>query len=221
MSEARVIAIDGPSASGKSTVSRGLAAKIGALYVDSGSLYRGMTWKVLEAGVDPQDEAGVLQVLEQAEWTFRVEDQAVRFAIDGVDPGEAIRGEAVRENVSYVARVPAVREMIVDRIRSMQSMGDLVVEGRDIGSVVFPHTPHKYYLDADPVERARRRNAEIEAVETGSSVEQVMDSLRKRDHLDSTRKTAPLQVSEGSKVIDSTHLNLEEVVATVLQDFDP
>ena len=217
MSGSKVIAIDGPSASGKSTVSKGVAAAREALYVDSGSLYRGMTWKVLEAGADPEDEPAVVDVLENAEWTFRVEDGAVRFAIDGTDPGEAIRGEAVRENVSYVARIPAVREAIVAHLRAMKSLGDLVVEGRDIGSVVFPDSPWKFYLDADPVERARRRNAELVQTEAESSVEQVMDSLKRRDHLDSTRKTAPLLVPVGSTLIDSTYMTLPQVIERVLE----
>lgn len=210
-----VVAIDGPSASGKSTVAKKLAAKIGALYVDSGALYRGMTWQVIRKGADPQDEAAVKSVMAFAKWEFPVVGQAVGFTIDGDDPGEEIRGEAVRETVSYVARIPEVRRFIVESIRSMRSLGPLVVEGRDIGSVVFPDSEDKFYLDADPVERARRRNAELLSTETGTSVEAVQESLAKRDHLDSTRKTAPLQVADGAQVVDTTHLNLDEVVEVI------
>ena len=213
---ARVIAIDGPSASGKSTVAKGVAQALGALYVDSGAMYRGMTWKVLRAGIDPQDENAVRAILKQATWSFETVDGAVRFKIDGEDPGEDIRGEAVRDNVSYVARIPEVRVFIVDRIRGMRGMGRLVVEGRDIGSVVFPETPHKFYLDADPAERARRRNAELLATESNSSEAAVLANLTKRDHLDSTRKTAPLQVAPGATVVDTTHLTLEQVVDHIL-----
>jgi len=211
-----VIAIDGPSASGKSTVARSVAKKLGALYVDSGAMYRGMTWKVLREEKNPEEEAQVLEVVREARWSFEVVDHAVRFTIDGQDPGEEIRGEAVRENVSYVARIPEVRRFIVDRIRGMRAMGPLVVEGRDIGSVVFPESPNKFYLDADPAERARRRNAELLATESGTSVEAVHESLRKRDHLDRTRKTAPLQVADGAQVVDTTHLTLEEVVEQIV-----
>ncbi|GEM_PF-194844 len=210
-----VTAIDGPSASGKSTVAKKLAAKLQALYVDSGALYRGMTWQVLRKGVDPQDEEAVKEVMAASNWEFPVVGQAVRFTIDGDDPGEEIRGEAVRETVSYVARIPEVRSFIVNSIRSMRALGPLVVEGRDIGSVVFPDSPDKFYLDADPVERARRRNAELLATESGTSVEAVQESLAKRDHLDSTRKTAPLQVAEGAQVVDTTHLTLDEVVDVI------
>ncbi|MDA3872810.1 MAG: (d)CMP kinase [Kiritimatiellae bacterium] len=211
-----VIAIDGPSASGKSTVARSIAKRMNSLYVDSGALYRGMTWMVLQAGAHPESEAEVLKEMQRGEWDFPVREGAVTFTINGTDPGEAIRGEAVRENVSYVARIPEVRRFIVDQIRSMRALGPLVVEGRDIGSVVFPESPHKFYLDADPVERARRRNEELLATESDTSVEAVQESLRKRDHLDSTRKTAPLQIAEGARVVDTTELTLDEVVDRII-----
>ncbi len=207
-----VVAIDGPSASGKSTVAKGVASRMGLLYVDSGAMYRGMTWQVLREGVDPKDEAGIREVMKRSRWEFRVEEEAVRYRINGEDPGEAIRGEAVRETVSYVARVPEVRSFIVDRIREMRSLGRLVVEGRDIGSVIFPESRFKFYLDADAEERARRRNAELVATEGNSSAEAVLESLRKRDNIDSTRKTAPLQVASGAQFVDTTYLTLEQVV---------
>lgn len=212
----RVVAIDGPSASGKSTVARGVANALNALYVDSGAMYRGVTWKVLQEGLDPQAEEAVIGVLNAAMWTFDVVDGAVAFTIDGENPGEALRGEAVREAVSFVARIPEVRSFITQRIRGMRGMGKLVVEGRDIGSVIFPESKWKFYLDADPEERARRRNAELLATEEGSSVEAVLANLRKRDHIDSTRKTAPLQVAPGAQVIDTTALSLGEVIDEIL-----
>jgi cytidylate kinase len=159
----------------------------------------------------------VRKVMQEASWDFPVREGAVRFTIDGEDPGEEIRGEAVRETVSYVARIPEVRQFIVESIRGMQALGPLVVEGRDIGSVIFPDTRWKFYLDADPVERARRRNEELRATEDGTSVEAVQESLRRRDHLDSTRKTAPLQVADGAEVVDTTHLTLEDVVLVILE----
>lgn len=213
----QVIAIDGPSASGKSTVARNVASRLKYLYVDSGSFYRGVTWKVLQEGVDPQNEADVVEVLRTSSWSFPEQDGRIGFVIDGVDPGEAIRGEAVRDNVSYVARIPEVREFVNDRIRAVQFLGPLVVEGRDIGSVVFPDSPHKFYLDADPVERARRRNEELRATEADTSIEAVQENLQKRDHIDSTRKTAPLQIAEGARVLDTTDLTLDEVVNLVVK----
>ncbi|WFB37039.1 (d)CMP kinase [Kiritimatiellota bacterium B12222] len=211
-----VIAIDGPSASGKSTVAKSIAKKMSSLYVDSGAMYRGITWAVLQAGKNPESESDVIDVLNQSRLDFHILNDAIRFSINGQDPGEAIREEDVRENVSYVARVPQVRRFIVEQIRNMRSMGPLVVEGRDIGSVIFPESPYKFYLDADPAERARRRNAELEATESTTTVEAVQESLAKRDHLDSTRKADPLQVAEGARVVDTTYLTLEQVVDQIV-----
>ena len=213
----RVIAIDGPSASGKSTVARNVAQRLKAFYVDSGAIYRGVTWSVLKSGVNPEDEQGVIACLRMAKWVFPEVDGKMGFTIDGMDPGEEIRGEAVRENVSYIARIPEVREFVNSQIRAMRWKGPLVVEGRDIGSVVFPDSPHKFYLDADPEERARRRNEELRATESDTSVEAVHQSLQKRDEIDSTRKTAPLQVADDAQVLDTTHLTLEDVVEKVIQ----
>lgn len=217
--QARVVAIDGPSASGKSTVARDVAKALGALYVDSGAMYRGMTWKVLRAGADPKNEEQVCAVMRDAVWRFEIVNGAVCFTIDGENPGGEIRGQAVRDTVSYVARIPEVRAFIVDRIRGMRGMGKLVVEGRDIGTVVFPDTAWKFYLDADPAERARRRTAELIATESGTSVESVLENLKMRDHIDSTRKTAPLQVAPGAVIVDSTNLTLEQVVEQILGYF--
>ncbi len=212
----RVIAIDGPSASGKSTVARRVAHATGGIYVDSGALYRGMTWAALQQGVDPRDEAAVSACKDRSDWQFRVVDQAVHFTIDGVDPGEEIRGEAVRESVSYVAKISGVRTFIVAQLQAMTRFGPLVMEGRDIGSVVFPDTPYKYYLDADPEERARRRNEEIRKREGRSEIDRVLSSLEKRDKMDSSRKTAPLQVAEGAEVVNTTHMDIDEVVSAIV-----
>jgi cytidylate kinase len=211
-----VIAIDGPSASGKSTVARRVARATGGIYVDSGALYRGMTWAALQQEVDPRDEAAVTACKDRSDWQFRVVDQAVSFTIDGVDPGEEIRGEAVRESVSYVAKIPGVRAFIVAQLQAMTRFGPLVMEGRDIGSVVFPDTPYKYYLDADPGERARRRNEEIRQREGRSEINRVLSSLEKRDKMDSNRKTAPLQVAEGAEVVNTTHMDIDEVVSAIV-----
>lgn len=216
----RVIAIDGPSASGKSTVARRVAHATGGIYVDSGALYRGMTWAALQQGVDPRDEAAVSACKDRSDWQFRVVDHAVHFTIDGVDPGEEIRGEAVRESVSYVAKISGVRTFIVAQLQAMTRFGPLVMEGRDIGSVVFPDTPYKYYLDADPEERARRRNEEIRQREGRSEIDRVLSSLEKRDKMDSSRKTAPLQVAEGAEVVNTTHMDIDEVVSAIVARVD-
>ena len=214
-----IVAVDGPSASGKSTVSRRVAAAApGFIYVDSGSLYRGVTWKCVQEGVDVRDTQEVTNLLIKMSMELFVERNAVCYRIDGVDPGMAIRGEAVRERVSEIAAQQPVRVYIVEKLRYMTRFGNLVMEGRDIGSVVFPDTPFKYYLDADPAERARRRHAEITKMEGKGDVESVLSSLRKRDQKDSTRATSPLQIALGAKIINSTGMTIEQVVALILSD---
>ena len=210
-----LIAIDGPSASGKSTVSRRVAGELGFVYVDSGALYRGMTWQALRKGVNVKEAGAVIEAMEAAEWDFSIENRALVFALDGEVPREELRSEPVREAVADVAVIPEVRRFIVDRLRETARFGSLVMEGRDIGSVVFPETEWKFYLDADPEERARRRALELEALEGKGDVEAVMNSLQRRDHKDTTRKTAPLQIPLGAEVINTTAMSIDEVVAHI------
>lgn len=212
----KTIAIDGPSASGKSTVSKGVAAALGCMYVDSGALYRGVTWQALRKGVDLSDAAAVLNCMYEADWDFFIQEGASTFSIDGDVPVQELREKSVRESVSSVATIPEVRKFVVESLQSLANFGSLVMEGRDIGTVVFPDSPYKFYLDADPEERAMRRYREL--VEAGESekAEEVMESLKKRDKIDSTRKTDPLVVAPGAQVIDSTSMTLEEVIQTVV-----
>ncbi len=212
----KTIAIDGPSASGKSSVSKGVAAALDFIYVDSGALYRGITWQALRKGVDCADAAAVIDCMESAEWDFFVQDGAAVFSVDGDVPVQELREKAVRENVAHVAVIPEVRTFVVESLQALENFGSLVMEGRDIGTVVFPDSPYKFYLDADPEERAMRRYREL--VEAGESekAEEVMESLKKRDKIDSTRKTDPLTVAPGARVIDSTSMTLEDVIRTVV-----
>jgi len=213
-----VVAIDGPAASGKSTVARQTAQALGWVYVDSGALYRGLTWKALRENVDTARPADVAALVPRLAWDFFDDQRAIRFTIDGEDPGPQLRSELVREAVSDIATVPEVRAFIVGELRRMTVFGPLVMEGRDIGSVVFPDTPFKFYLDANPAERARRRAAELAQAEGagGGDVAQVLSSLTRRDQKDSGRKTAPLQIPLGAHVIDSTQLGIADVVALIL-----
>jgi CMP/dCMP kinase len=211
----RVIAIDGPSASGKSTVARRVAAALGLLYVDSGALYRGVTWLALREGVPPEDPAALETLLEQADVEFRVEDGAVCFRLNGTDPGLALRGADVNANVSEVAAAPAVRRRVVDWLRAMRAVGGLVMEGRDIGTRVFPDTPLKFYLDASPEERARRRHAEDAGRGSAASLDTVQASLQHRDRIDTSRRADPLKVAPDARVIDSTGMTIDAVVAAV------
>ena len=212
----KTIAIDGPSASGKSSVSKGVAKELGYLYSDSGSLYRGVTWQALRKGVDVQDTAAIVECMYDAAWDFFVQDGATVFSINGDVPVQELREKDVRESVAFVAAIPEVRKFVVESLRSLAEFGSLVMEGRDIGTVVFPDSPYKFYLDADPKERAMRRYRELIAAGEDEKADEVLKSLQQRDKIDSTRKMDPLVVASGAQVIDSTSMTLEEVVRTVV-----
>ena len=211
-----VVAIDGPAASGKSTVARQVAAAVGSPYVDSGALYRGVTWLALENDTDPHDEAAVVALVDGAEITFFELDGAVRFRVDGRMLDSELRTEEVNGSVSVVAALPAVRTRVVGWLRGLTRFGKLVMEGRDIGTAVFPDAPHKFYLDASPEERARRRHAEMSNESDGPAEDLVRASLQRRDKVDSSREMDPLKVADGATRIDSTGMGIEDVVAVIL-----
>ncbi|RYD29777.1 MAG: (d)CMP kinase [Verrucomicrobiaceae bacterium] len=200
-----LIAIDGPAASGKSSVSRRLAARLNCACVNSGSLYRAATWGVLQAGVDPADPEAVAAAVSGLRLDSETVDGSLQIRVNGLNPEEYLRDPVVAASVSKVASVPVVREILTGILRSLGSGCSLIMEGRDIGTVVFPGTPFKFYIDASETVRLQRRQAQGEA-----------DSLVSRDRQDSTRKAAPLRIAEDAKVIDSTHLGLEEVVSQVV-----
>ena len=215
--ENRVIAIDGPSGAGKSTIARGVGKKLGFLHVDSGALYRIMTLLAMRAGIDCNDAEKVADFSQKVTVGFTIKNGAVAYDIDGQEPGDAIRTPEINANVSPVSKVPEVRTKVTDWLRDMRKLGNLVVEGRDIGSVVFPDSPARFYLDASADERARRRHREEVGKGMAASDEaSVKASLLNRDRIDSSRKTAPLKVADGAFVIDSTSLSIDEVLALVI-----
>lgn len=211
-----VITVDGPSASGKSTVARRVAAALGYRHVDSGSLYRAVTWQVLEAGVDPADAARVRELLERMAVELAPVDDSVLFRLGGKVAGPEIRTPAVAAAVSAVAANPSVREWVNRVLRQTPRLGGIVMDGRDIGSVVFPDAAHKFYLDASPEVRAGRRHAEQAGDGAGAGLGAVLDALRKRDSSDKTRREAPLAVPRGARIVDTEKLTLDEVVQCVL-----
>lgn len=202
----RAIAIDGPAASGKSTLARILSKRLGLIMVNSGAMYRAVTWKVLQQGVDPNDRKAVVEALKSMELECGVDGLSSTVAVDGFDPGEELRSEGVNANVSAVAAVPEVRECLVSLQRDYLKLGDVVMEGRDIGTVVFPETPYKIYMDADPNVREARRE------EVGE-----VDSVAARDHADSRRETAPLKIAEGAAILDTSGHTIETGVAAALE----
>jgi len=201
----RVIAIDGPAASGKSSVARELAQHLGFLYVNSGAMYRAITWHVLQHGVDPDDGARIAQTVESARITCGLENNQSRILIDDVDPTDHLRDDRVNEGVSRVSSVPRVREILVAKMRSYARHHDLVMEGRDIGSVVFPDTAYKFYIDASPEVRLYRRAAQGQR-----------DEIAARDRADSSRRASPLVIAEDAHVIDSSNFTIEGVVGEII-----
>lgn len=204
-----VVAVDGPSGSGKSTVSRRLASAIGARYLDTGAMYRAVTWAVLRAGVDPTDSEAVIKVAHEVEIDIDTDPQSNGVRANGVDVSVDIRGPEVTGSVSAVAAVPAVRELLVAMQRRLIDAAQrVVVEGRDIGTVVVPDAELKVYLTASPEARARRRSAE-----DATDVAITAADLARRDHLDSTRAVDPLRRAPDAIVLDTTDLGIDEVVA--------
>lgn len=212
-----VIAIDGPSASGKSTVSKLVAKMFGYNYVDSGAMYRAVTWKAIEDNLDVADTEQVVALVHRVRIEFQIVDREARMLIDGVYPGNAVREPRVAEKVSIIAAIPEVRQVLVAQQRSLTQFGSLVMEGRDIGSVVFPDTPHKFYIDANPEERAKRRQKDFAAMKISASTEGVAKALQQRDKLDSQRAVAPLQIALGAVVVDNSQ-NTAEQTAQIIVD---
>ena len=213
-----VIAIDGPSGAGKSSVSRIVGQKLGYLHVDSGALYRIMTWQCIENGVDTSDPEAVAAFSEKVSIECRPEDGAIAYYVGGQPPGERIRKPDINAHASQVATVKAVRDRVTALLRGMTVHGNLVVEGRDITTAVFPDSPARFYLTASAEARARRRQKEeVEKGIANQSEEAVKASLLARDKIDSSRKYAPLKKADGAVEIDSSDLTLEQVVELVLE----
>ncbi len=202
-----VIAIDGTSASGKSTNARLVAQALGYVYVDTGAMYRTLAWHCLQKKVDVHNGAAVAALCRKWKTSLECHDNAVRLLVDGYYPEKEIRGAEVSAAVPHVAAVPAVRKWMKDHQRECVKFGDLVMEGRDIGTHVFPETDFKYYLDASLDTRSRRRAAEG-----------VRENLAARDERDSQRAAAPLMVALGARVINTSSMTPQESSALILQD---
>lgn len=205
MADTVVVAIDGPAASGKSTVARAVAKSLGYRFLNSGDLYRTMTWVCLQRGTDCHDALAVARLASATRIELRCEAGEIFPVADGEDARPHLRDEDVNANVSPVAAVPAVREILSEAIRACARGAQTVIEGRDIGSAVFPGTPFKFYIDACPQVRQRRRQKQGQTEE-----------VARRDRIDSTRATAPLKIAKGAKVIDTSHLDVDGVVGAVL-----
>jgi cytidylate kinase len=200
-----VIAVDGTAASGKSTFSRVLAARLGFVYVSTGEMYRGVTWYVEQQGIDPKDASHIEALIAATPIVTTLRDGGLAFTVGGVDPLPHAREGAVNDGVSHVAKVSAVRRLLVAQQQSLAKLAPLVMEGRDIGTVVFPATPYKFYIDADAVVRAQRRAAQGEA-----------DVILQRDAIDTQRVDSPLTCASDALRLDSGKLSVNELLDAAL-----
>jgi cytidylate kinase len=200
-----VIAIDGPAASGKSSVARALARRLGWLYVNSGAMYRAVTWLAVSRGIPCDHQAKVLALLESVDFQCGIHENESTILLDGVDPTPFLTEAAVNANVSAIASLAEVRRLLVDKQRAYALAHDLVMEGRDIGSVVFPDTPYKFYIDASPDVRAARR-----------AKQGLTDNPSARDKQDSSRRASPLVLAEDAHMVDSSNLTIDGVVGEII-----
>jgi cytidylate kinase len=212
-----VITIDGPAASGKSTVARLVAARLGASFLDTGAMYRAVTLAAMRAGVDMNNERELLDVLEKHSFEFAAERDKMVVSIDGADVTEQIRKPAVTANARYIASSAKMREKLVQMQRDFAAKAEKVLtEGRDQGTVAFTDADVKFYLTADSAERARRRYAELRAKGINESIEQIRAAIEERDESDQSRQVGPLKAAGDAIVIDTTGLTVDEVVDEII-----
>ncbi len=211
-----VVTIDGPAASGKSTVARLLAEKIGATFLDTGAMYRAVTWAALRDGVDLTDERRLARVIDGHAFAFDAAQGEMKVLIDGTDITGRIRDPELTASVRHVASSPMMRAKLVEMQRQFaQRRVRVVTEGRDQGTVAFPDAAVKFYLVADATERARRRKAELDAKGMDADMEQLREAILARDASDENRAVGPLKPASDAILIDTTKLSIEEVVARV------
>ena len=207
------ITIDGPSGSGKSTVSKLLAKRLHYKYLDTGALYRAVAWKIKDENADPEDEKSLNSILENIDIKFSGD----RIMVNGTDITSQIRTPEIGELSSRASAKPAVRKRLYDLQRKMGLKGRIVIEGRDIGTAIFPESENKFFLDASPEERGRRRYKELKETSPGITQEEIIDSIKSRDARDSTREVSPLKKTADMIYINTTNLGIDEVVSKIME----
>lgn len=217
-----IIAIDGPAGAGKSTAAKLLSKKLKYLYIDTGAMYRALTLKVIEEGVDIKDAEKIIELAK----TCRIDlvnnpDGSIKVLLDGRDVTSDIREPRITQFVSSVAKIKEVRDVMVKLQRNLGAQGSAVLDGRDIGTVVFPNANIKFYVDADFKERVNRRYKESVGLGQEITFEGVRDDLSNRDSIDSKRKIAPLKKADDAIYVDTTNLSIEEVVDRLLKEVRP
>ena len=211
------IAVDGPSGAGKSTVSKAVAKALGIIYLDTGAMYRALGLKSLRKGIDPNDEAGVLGFLHQTEVEIRYENGQQQVYLDGENVESYIREHSVSKAASDISKIRAVRIKMVDLQRQIAARNNVIMDGRDIGTFVLPNAKYKFYLDAKPEIRAKRRFLELQAKGQQKSYEEILADVVSRDQNDAGRDFAPLKRAEDAVLIDSSEMSESEVINFIVK----
>jgi cytidylate kinase len=215
-----IIAIDGPAGSGKSTAAKGLAVRLGFTYLDSGAMYRAFTWKVSSSGVDFNDKEGLRKLLADTSIRIECSSDGSEVFVDGVNVTKEIRHPSITENIHHISSLDFVRKKMVELQRDFARGKDIIAEGRDMCSVVFPDADKKIYMDADVKERAKRRHSELRAFNDEGSIDNVIEDIVQRDHRDSTRQFAPLKREPDALYLDTTSLDAEHVVSILVKEIE-
>jgi cytidylate kinase len=203
-------------------VARLVAGRLKFQYIETGSMYRAVAWKVNQLGIDPKQRDAVTEVARDLEIEFIPADGVgQRVFVDGRELTRDLKNETIGRMAAVVAANPGVRDILVAKQREMGKNGNVVMDGRDIGTAVFPDADKKFYLDADPVERARRRYEEMKDSHPGLTLDEIVEQVKQRDHEDKNRTASPLKAAEDAVLIDTTHLSIEEVVDTLVRDIEP
>ena len=210
------IAIDGPAGAGKSSISKVVANELGYLYIDTGAMYRGVTWAVLDSHVNVNNQKDVESLLPSLDLTLEPTANACKVFVKGQDVTDLIRQQQINENVSTIASYKGVREYLVERQQAMAAVGGVILDGRDIGSVVLPKAELKIYLTASVDARAKRRWLEVQGTSNEQSLEDIKKNVESRDEMDKNRDESPLVCVEDSIVVDSSNMTFDETVEHIL-----
>lgn len=212
-----IIAIDGPAGAGKSTIAKMLAEKLDYVYIDSGAMYRSITWKAMRAGFALSDDCKLMSLTKKTKLYFKKHSHQMKLFMDGKPVTKVIRTPQVTANICYIADHPQIRQIMVKLQQKIGQDGGVVMEGRDIGTKVFPQADFKFYLEASAQERARRRYQEFMARGVKVDLKEILKELKIRDHKDQTRQVSPLKKARGSMVINSSRLTPEQVVNIMIK----
>jgi cytidylate kinase len=216
-----IIAIDGPAGSGKSTVAQLIASRLNFKYIETGSMYRAVAWKAQQAGIDPGDNERVAEVARTISIEFQPGAERQKVMVDGEDLTPVLKTETIGRLAAIVAANKAVREVMVAQQQNMGQNGNAVMDGRDIGTVVFPDAEKKFFLVADQKERAQRRHEEIKAKHPEVTFERIYEQLQQRDYEDENREVSPLVPAKDSIRLDTTQMNIDDVVAQMIEMIGP